>query len=164
MLQKFKTFFYADIASFLLSAAALAYIPFLKVDLQGLEKKSIAVGALFWIGIVCGIVLLVLTVRCRKNIEGVLRTHKRSTLTKARPGVISFFQNPPAIAADVLMVLSAIALVLVLVFKVRQEWAVIASLEGLFLSFVLHCILNGINYKYIKAYKKYISTKEQVKK
>ena len=71
MLKKFQLFFYLSIGGFLLAAAAVAVIPLLQVGVKGLDAKGYAVGALFWVGILCGIVFLVLTGKQRKQIETV---------------------------------------------------------------------------------------------
>lgn len=164
MLKKFQLFFYLSIGGFLLAAAAVAVIPLLQVGVKGLDAKGYAVGALFWVGILCGIVFLVLTGKQRKQIETVLREKGGQAPEKAPLGVVSFFRNRAALIADIIFFLAVIAFVLLFVFQIHNAWAVIAALEILFLSFVMHCFLNGKNYKYIKAYNKYNNSKEQGKK
>ena len=163
-LKKFRLFFYLSIGGFLLAAAAVAVIPLLQVGVKGLDATGYTVGALFWAGILCGIVFLILTGEQRKQIETVLREKGGQTPEKAPLGVISFFRNRAALIVDIIFFLAVIAFVLLFVFQIHNAWAVIAALEILFLSFVMHCFLNGINYKYIKAYNKYIKSKEQGKK
>lgn len=71
------------------------------------------------------------------------------------PGIISFSSNRIATICDWIMLASFITVVLEIVFPAKHEWLVMVSLAVLFLSFNLHCILNGKNYKYLVAYHKH---------
>ena len=61
-------------------------------------------------------------------------------------GLLRFFQNKPAAAADVLSLLSFAAFLWLAVIRKESGLAAFLSLSAWVLTFGLHCILNGVNY------------------
>jgi hypothetical protein len=52
-------------------------------------------------------------------------------------------------------------LVIVLCFNMKNPWLIITDVSFLFLSFNLHCMLNGRNFQYIRCLEKSIESKER---
>ena len=68
-------------------------------------------------------------------------------------GIMSFFKNKEAVVADIVLFISVILLGIILWMNVKIGWLIIGDVSFLVLSFNLHCILNGRNYRLLKSYK-----------
>lgn len=71
-------------------------------------------------------------------------------------GLITFTSNIEATIADIVLLLSALSLAVVAIFKLRSNGFMLLIIVLLFLSMNLHCILNSRNYRYYKWYRKAI--------
>lgn len=100
-------------------------------------------GAAFWSFLIAGYVLLAVVSNRRK-------ADKRTKVTDKRPGILCFFTSKEAKIADIGM-FAAILFVLVFSFIPGISVAVrIIFIALLVLSVQMHCILNGVNYRYIR--------------
>lgn len=112
------------------------------------EKTKIPMvisGVIFWIGLL-GTVFTALKInRCRKN---DYRFNKKFGNLR-QPGLICFFRNRPALIFDSMMFIS-IAGVIVAKLCTKELLPTFIFLSLFVFSFGMHCMLNGINYKYIK--------------
>ena len=127
-------------------------IPF--VNLYGLSLQRIGayiLAALFWICIVIEGVFVHMATQERKWMER--KRFRSRTLKYSQPGVISFFKNCEASIADVVLFTSATLVVVLAWTQIKTVWMIMTGISILFLSFNLHCILNGKNYRYLKLYK-----------
>ncbi len=139
-----------------MSALALAIMPFITLDGSAVQKGVATVIALmFWLGLVGEILFFVLADKQCKMIEQRLIKKRRRSFKDVRIGIISFFTEPEAVVADAIAILSLIALILLSVLQVTNEGLMIAVLVTFYISFHLHCFLNGKNYKYLKEFQKY---------
>ena len=132
------------------------------VNLDGLPAQRIGayiLAAVFWISIVAECILVHLTTQERRWIER--RGFRDRHLKHSRPGVISFLKSIEATLVDVVLFISAVLVVILAWTQVKTEWMIMASISVLFLSFNLHCILNGKNYRYLKSYRLYKKEHEQ---
>lgn len=101
-----------------------------------------AVGVLFWLGLIIGYVLLFILSKHRKA---------KTKPKKCKPGIIVFFSNKPAKIADLTMVGSLI-LTLVFTFIPFLRFGIeIVFLSILVFSIHMHCLFNGVNFKYINS-------------
>lgn len=101
-----------------------------------------AVGVLFWLGLIIGYVLLFILSKHRKA---------KTKPKKSKPGIIVFFSNKPAKIADLTMVGSLI-LTLVFTFIPFLSFGIeIVFLAILVFSIHMHCLFNGVNFKYINS-------------
>lgn len=103
------------------------------------------VGLLFWTAMILIIITVVRINKSRKRSLGF--NTKYAGLKKL--GLIHFFQNKNAVIADIIMFGSLIAFVLSLLLAWNTMVQFIFFSMLLF-SFGMHCMLNGINYIYIK--------------
>ncbi len=104
-----------------------------------------AVGVLFWLGLIIGYVLLFILSKHRKA---------KTKAKKCKPGIIVFFSNKPAKIADLTMVGS---LILTLAFTFIPFLSF--GIETVFLAILvfsihMHCLFNGVNFKYINSINK----------
>lgn len=126
------------------------------VDLDGSSARRIGayiLATLFWICIIIEGVFVYRATQERKWMEQ--KCFRSRALKYSQPGVISFFRNIEASIADVMLFVSAILVVILAWTQIKTVWMIMVGISILFLSFNLHCILNGKNYRYLKLYKLY---------
>ena len=105
---------------------------------------AVGVGAGFWIFLILGYISFYQLSKRRKEQEKGSRSQK----DKQRPGIIVFFANPYARAADIAMVISFIATV-VFQFVPFSEVVSLGSIAAFVFSAQMHGIFNGVNFQYI---------------
>lgn len=59
------------------------------------------------------------------------------------------------LVADVVMFASLIAVIVIAWTQVKSQWLILSCVSVLYLSFNMHCLLNGKNYRYIKLLSNY---------
>ena len=84
------------------------------------------------------------------------KVFRMKSFGKRSAGILNFGSNRMATIFDCAMIASMLVVALEMVFRVESQWLVMISLAMLFLSFNLHCILNGTNYRYLIAYHKHM--------
>ena len=103
------------------------------------------IGLLFWIGLI-GTILSAVKINISRKSSPVFRELYGD---KAKLGLIHFFQNRLAIIFDFVLFLSIIGLIISrIVFNSLSIQFILISI--LIFSFGMHCMLNGIDYIYIK--------------
>lgn len=130
--------------------------------LMPVDGAGIAPGILFWGGLIIGVALQIVLETRRKALFARYDV-KRESMQKARNGLISFGSNHLALIADILMVVSVIATILVFVLTKGAGYLCYVSLSVLVFSFCMHCILNGRIYIFVKNQKKVRQVLEQKK-
>lgn len=103
------------------------------------------VCASFWLGIIGALCMAIRINRMRKSDK---RFNKQIGCYR-QLGVIRFFQNTEAIIADIAMIVSVAVLVICEIW-IKNITLFFAGVAMLIFSFGIHCMLNGINYLYIK--------------
>lgn len=157
ILKKYQNFICISGIGCLVAGLSLLFIPM--VDLEGTPAQKIfalILAILFWIGLIAEIVFFVLADKQCNMIEDRLIKEGSKSFKGTKIGVISFFTCKEAMVADVLTGLSLIAIILMIILKVTNDWLFVIVAVIFFFSFNLHCFLNGRNYKYIKEIKKFI--------
>ena len=142
--RKRQVMFFLYVFFLAVLTASIVIMPF---AVQTREKSMALIyvaGSLFWIGVIGIAVMLIIISRARR--ADIVFRAKYPDLRRFGP--ICFFRNLPAIIADVVMILSAVAIVVVCltVRSVNVRFAVIALFV---FSFGMHCMLNGVNYIYV---------------
>ena len=101
-------------------------------------------GTMFWIGFIGTIVTAVCITasRCRS------KDFRKEYPDQKQLGLIHFFKNKPAIACDILMLVSLIGFIITSIWVEATIFPYI-FLSILIFSFGMHCMLNGSNYIYI---------------
>lgn len=126
---------------YFISSASVFLLPWSSDEKADLTTVGYMVGVLFWGAMLIGIICWVLAyVKCRT--WGIYQTVKSSQ----RPGMISFFRNPQAAVADIVMIVG-----LILTIVGNFVWVnYLLGIAGLFLflfCFHLHYVLNGRIYR-----------------
>lgn len=129
-MAKSKKMILAQIISFAISSLMICLSPICSYD-EGKAKMimSVIVSAVFWIGLIAGIVLDVLLGKDNKELKGKM-------------GLISFFKNKIAMIFDILFVISLILSLVVVISKTALAIGSVAIAVCIF-SFEMHCVLNG---------------------
>lgn len=104
-------------------------------------------GMLFWFGAISTVGIAFYINQCRKRSSKL----KKETVEKERIGVLQFFRNKHAKMADIVMFVSGIGFILVRFLK-DGSFITFAFLAVFVFSFGMHCMLNGINYKYLQLF------------
>lgn len=129
-------------------------IPFVNLDGSLVQRiGGYILATIFWISILVECVFVHLSTQERRWIER--KEYRSKVLKYSQPGVVSFFKNPEATVADVILFITATLVVILMWTRVKNGWMVMADISILFLSFNLHCVLNGKNYRYLKSYRLY---------
>ncbi len=115
---------------------------------SNLKDKTMIVmyisGAAFWIGLI-GTILMAFKIN--KSRKASYRFNERFGNPK-QLGIIHFFQNTEAFIADVAMFVSIVAFIIAKIWI--SEITVSFILLAVFIfSFGMHCMLNGINYRWL---------------
>lgn len=161
MLRKFMILFRLSVASAIITGIALMSVPIIGLfDSVANTVFTYAIGIAIWIGLICFICFSIKTNNKRKKIEAKLKKNNSIPLKKKRIGCFSFFKNKEAIISDIIFIISAIIAVLLMFLNRKSEIYTFLIFSVMFLSFCLHCYLNGTNYVYFKLIKKYFKSKE----
>lgn len=131
----------ASIVSFLLLSISFLLMPIECNNVLGGVSIPMLAGVLFWSSIVCGIVTQVVLAH---RIKSWLASNKIKCGRSVRKyGLISFFKNPFAIAADIAMIVGLVGLVVSIVLTHGIGYVCYVFLALFVFSFSMHCILNG---------------------
>lgn len=139
----------------LIWSLAILLMPVASVQKEATKILLFVSSGGFWIGLLGTVTMAVKINKARKK---SYRFREKCPASK-RIGLISFFQNKEAIIADVGLFVSIAGFVVTGICSDNIYWLFIFLALFVF-TFGMHCMLNGINYKYIN-YSKYV--KEQKK-
>ena len=102
-----------------------------------------AVGVLFWLGLIVGYILFFsLNKRRKKDKKFVYKF-------KSRPGIFVFFSNKYAFVIDIAMIAMLIFTVIFSFIPLMNYSLSVVSASILLFLIHMHCLLNGVNFKYI---------------
>lgn len=139
-----KTMLCGTVAAFAVSSAALLFIPFT----AGIRKNhsnvaAYVIAAVFWIGLLTGIVLSVVT-------AAVMRKHKQNHMaTKYRdhiPGAFRFQTKPAFVAMYAVIIVGILLMISDIFFNFMPQTMMLPVVSATVFTFELHCVLDGKNY------------------
>lgn len=144
-----QNFYAANIAA-TVSGLALCFIPICNTNSERVADKvlSMAVAAIFWLGIVISQIFLWMSNAKRKQ----YMNENNMDIKDGSLGIVSFAKNRYGLAADILFFLSAIAVIVMYAVRFGNEWVNIIAIVVMFLSFQYHCFWNGRIYCCIKEF------------
>lgn len=147
-ISSYKKMFINSLISFAISSFSFLLIPL--SDFRGtIFQKLIAyaVGALFWIGFITGLIVTMYLGNVRK---------KDSNKSYKLPGVLCFFKNKISIKCDISMIISVISLIVFQKLLGTHHIVSVILLSITIFLIYMHSVFNGNNYAYM--------TKKGVKK
>lgn len=141
VIKTLEKLYWSSVGCFFMMSAMILIMPVIESN----EKAIIPVGLAFWFFAISGYILLIVANVEFKRISGNLRKNKRSL-----PGIISFFSNKIAMIADVAVIISIVAFVIICITELRFKYIAFVTLFLLIFSLHMHCLFNGRIYKLIK--------------
>ncbi len=158
--QRLRRFNLIAISLAVLEFLIILCVPFVNLDGSSAQRVGAYIlAALFWICIAIEGIFVHLSTQERRWMER--KGFRNRVLKHSPPGVISFFKSLEATVVDVILFISALLVVVLVWTQAKTGWMIMAGMSVLFLSFNLHCILNGKNYRYLNAYRLYKKEHEQ---
>ena len=141
-----------SIAFSVVSSASILACAFMGTN-EDLDKiLKIIFPVVFWLCLAGEQVNMWLANKTRKDIESKAKHRK----IRAKPGICSIMQTESGAIADITCVISLIVLIILMIIGVGEKVVQFIFIFLLVLSFRLHCILNGKNFRY----KKYLSMRK----
>lgn len=138
--------------SFSAVCSILSSVPILLIPIaKGNEKSGvfgIMIPAAFWLGLIGEQISIWRANGCRKTLEKKRERYPKRI--RGRPGVFSPFRTTEGAACDVLFLLGLIVFIVVALLHKGEGALQYVLIFCMVLSFRLHCIFNGINYRYKK--------------
>lgn len=127
---------------FLLFACSFLIMPMeTKARIFNISVNTFVSGLMFWVSIVMGIVTqCILAVRKKKWYK---MNHIKNVKSSQRLGLISFFRNNYATAADIVSAVSLIGFIVSMVVTYGTAYICYVFVSLFAFSFSMHCILNG---------------------
>lgn len=152
--MQINKYFLISILLAVIPAVLILCIP--SVSLEGTSAQKIGayiMAAAFWLCILLELWMTRICSSKRRRLEQ--RAVRSRLLAKSNPGVISFLKTREGMIADITMFASLIAVIVITRTQVKSQWLVLSCVSVLYLSFNMHCLLNGKNYRYIKLLSNY---------
>ncbi len=106
---------------------------------------SVAASLMFWLGLIAEQLFVWSANKQRKKLEQSVGSYKDRGL----PGIFSFFKTKMGLVADVAFILSTVTYIILFAGNWGEDTVQYIFLFLMVLSFRLHCIANGKNYRYI---------------
>lgn len=103
---------------------------------------DIITGLLFWASLVIGITFCILYSKLCKEWYSNINTEK-DVYKERKAGLFTFFSNPYAFLADLILIISFIAFIALMIFTDRTNFICYFVITLFVFSFIMHCILNG---------------------
>lgn len=148
-----KTYLCISFALILIATMLIISIIFIKlIDNELTFKKVIAL--LFWLCVIFEQIFFWLSNNKRKKLENQLINEDKLIVNYLQPGLVSFFRNKEATVADIAFISSSVLLTVLSVNSSKIGWLILSTVAMVFLTFNLHCLLNGKNYFFVKRYSK----------
>ncbi len=129
-----------------LSSLSLLLATFVNSD--GVSALTVISGIIFWGGLIVGYIQLFIISKHRKAYEK--NAHHIEKRVKSRPGIITFFSGPAATVADLAMILFFLLTMVFAFIPGFSQTVLLIFIAVLVFAVQMHCILNGVNFKYIK--------------
>lgn len=129
-----------SVGCFLLMSLTFLFMP--------LEGETFYSGALFWVGLVGGIVTQILVNHLRKAFFRKNHISYKNS-GKARMGLLRVFANLPAKIADIACAIGLVGTIVSLIATEGYGYVCYVFISLTVFAFALHCIFNGRNFDFL---------------
>lgn len=146
MTRRFNLYVTGSIVFSVISSAAILACIFIGTNETTDRVLKIVFPVVFWIGMICEQLLIWNANSMRKQLE--LKTKRRCVRLKL--GIVSFIQTEAGAITDLVFAISLVVFVILVAIGVGEKAVQYIFIFLLVLSFRLHCILNGKNFRYKK--------------
>jgi len=149
----------SSLALSIFGAILILLIFLCNIDGSKVEKiGAYVIAALFWITIIGLVISTIKTTQYRKQLQE--RGYRLRGIRHSPIGVFSFFKNKEAAIMDIVLFVSAVSVAILAWTHVAIGLLILSCISLLFFSFNMHCVLNGRNYRYYKAFIKHQKEQE----
>lgn len=138
--EKYLISFKLSVACSFISSLSIVFLAFYAGETK-MTVPKLLVALVFWIGLIAEQILFWKANSMRKKMLG--------EKSKGKIGLLSICKNKFANAADIVLLVSLILLILFAAFGILENIVQYILCFIIILSFRLHCILNGQNFSYI---------------
>lgn len=153
--KQINRYFRISILLAIIPSALILCIPFVNLEGTGIQRVlAYIMATAFWLCIILELLMIWKCSTNRKCIENY-RKNQGIALPQSKPDVVSFTKTREGRVADIVMFASLITVIVIVWAQVKLQWLILGSVSVLYLSFNLHCLLNGKNYRYIKLLNNY---------
>lgn len=152
LFRKFSRMIKLSIAASIVSSVSILGIAFIGKELAFEKLIQILFPIIFWVGTIIeqAMIWSANSIRTKLEAEGKLRR------IRGRPGALSILQTEEGAITDFVLIISIITLSVLLLFKIGKDFTQYLFIFFIVLSFRMHCILNGKNFRY----KKYLAKRK----
>lgn len=135
---------YAFIGSLFLMSLSIAFMPIASKYRDTNILSTVFTGLTFWVGLIGSILIMIWINQRRKKDSCFNKLHPNAK----QLGVVHFFQNKSAACADTAMFVALLGLIIT---KLTADSIIVPFmfLAAFVFLFGMHCMLNGICYKYL---------------
>lgn len=145
-IKKFSSFVSLSIIASIISSVSIMECAFLGKSDNIDQVIKIIFPLVFWIGFLAEQFFIWNANSIRKKLE----TEPKLRRIQGRLGVLSILQTEEGAITDIVMAISMIVFAILLLFKIGKGFPQYLFIFLIVLSFRLHCILNGKNFRYRK--------------
>lgn len=151
-IKKFSLFVNLSIIASIISSVSIMACAFLGKSDNIDQVIKIIFPLVFWIGLLIEQYFIWNANSFRKKLESEGKLRR----IRGKPGAVSILQTEEGAIADLILVISLIVFVILLLFKIGKGFPQYLFIFFIVLSFRLHCIFNGKNFRY----KKYLAKRK----
>ena len=151
-IKKFSLFINLSIIASIISSISIMACVFLGKSDNTDQTIKIIFPLVFWIGLLAEQFFIWNANSFRNKLIAAGKLRR----IRGKPGVVSILQTEEGAIADLIFVLSIIVFAVLLLFKIGKGFPQYLFIFFIVLSFRLHCILNGKNFRY----KKYLAKRK----
>lgn len=151
-IKKFSLFVNLSIIASIISSVSIMACAFLGKSDNIDQVIKIIFPLVFWIGLLIEQYFIWNANSFRKKLESEGKLRR----IRGKPGAVSILQTEEGAIADLILVISLIVFVILLLFKIGKGFPQYLFIFFIVLSFRMHCILNGKNFRY----KKYLAKRK----
>ena len=145
-IRDFNLFVTSSMVFSLISSASIIACILIGTDEATNKVLRLVFPIVFWLGLIAEQVFIWKANSLRKHFEA---TGKKRGI-KMNPGIISILQTEAGAIADIVFAISLVVFVILMATGVGEKAIQYIFIFLLVLSFRLHCILNGKNFRYKK--------------
>lgn len=132
-----------------ISSFSLALTVFLDLDDMFKSPFGYLIASVFWVFLAAGYFVFSKIAASRRKYENNHPDSKKERRSR-RPGIITFFANPTAAKADVLLGVSLTLTVTAELIPPIDRKVTIVCCSILIFALHMHCLYNGVNYSYLQ--------------
>lgn len=151
--KRYKVYFFSVIFSFFISSFSLSFVPVVdRLEQTAGNVTKIIIGILFWLGFIVGLILTIvgkkIFVQDKRRLVSSGK-YKRQRL----PGMFYMRKNILSFIVYAMFFIGLIFIVSDVLFNYIPQYIMFPIISIVLFSFILHCVIDGENFKIYKKIK-----------